>query len=228
MLFCSQLLDYSHKEHRADAERAEQLLSLLTPVAKACMTEWGFEACDLGIQVFGGHGYITESGIEQRLRDVRITRIYEGTNGIQALDFLGRKVLADEFRSLQLYIDEIGSFCSQYIGDEYVGQWVEVMLGQLKQWESINNSLKSADSKFAMEALAFDYLMYTAYTILAYQWLRIACSELQIESESNRDWVRQKLLVTRFCYRRILPRSEYHSAVLLSGVGTEDCIYTNR
>ena len=77
-------------------EHAKAMLEVITPVAKAFMTEQGFESCNLGMQIFGGHGYIREHGVEQQVRDARIAMIYEGTTGIQALDLLGRKVMASQ------------------------------------------------------------------------------------------------------------------------------------
>src|SRR5690606_4978427 len=102
--FCGKFLDIA-LAGGDEARAADRLLSLLTPLAKACCTEWGCEAADLGVQILGGHGYLRDHPVEQRYRDVRITRIYEGTNGIQAQDLLYRKVLADQGATLQRLIE---------------------------------------------------------------------------------------------------------------------------
>ncbi len=99
-----------YSEDAGERKRAEQLVALLTPVAKAFLTDMGLEATLHGQQVFGGHGYIREWGQEQLVRDCRITRIYEGTNGIQALDLLGRKVLGTGGASAKTLIDEVLGF----------------------------------------------------------------------------------------------------------------------
>jgi len=91
--YCSMLVDITKKGSAEEKAEADELMSLLTPIAKAFLTETGFEAANQGLQVFGGHGYIAEWGMEQNVRDCRIATIYEGTTGIQALDLLGRKVL---------------------------------------------------------------------------------------------------------------------------------------
>ncbi|GLR37207.1 hypothetical protein GCM10011247_26040 [Pseudomonas plecoglossicida] len=110
--YVGQQLDLSrYAEDTGEREHAQRLVALLTPVAKAFFTDNGLESCVLGQQVFGGHGYIREWGQEQRVRDVRIAQIYEGTNGIQALDLLGRKVLADGGQGLASFAAEVRPFC---------------------------------------------------------------------------------------------------------------------
>jgi len=94
-----------------DKAQAEQRLALLTPIAKAFMTETGFESANLGLQIFGGHGYIVEWGMEQNVRDARIAMLYEGTTGIQALDLLGRKVVATQGGAIRPFLAEIEHFC---------------------------------------------------------------------------------------------------------------------
>jgi alkylation response protein AidB-like acyl-CoA dehydrogenase len=110
-VYVGQQLDIArYAEDAGERERAQRQVALLTPVAKAFFTDNGLESCVLGQQVFGGHGYIREWGQEQRVRDVRIAQIYEGTNGIQALDLLGRKVLGDGGQALAGLVAEIRAF----------------------------------------------------------------------------------------------------------------------
>jgi len=122
---CSQLVDIAY--HGADDEArasAEQELALLTPIAKAFMTETGFEAANLGMQVFGGHGYINEWGMEQNVRDARISMIYEGTTGVQAIDLLGRKVLGSQGAILQAYTKQIHKFCKEHADEPRLNRFV--------------------------------------------------------------------------------------------------------
>ncbi|AMC99617.1 acyl-CoA dehydrogenase family protein [Halomonas chromatireducens] len=112
VLYTAQMLDIvEHGQDAAEREQAEVLLGLLTPIVKAFLTEVGFEATNEGVQVFGGHGFIQEWGMEQLVRDARITRLYEGTTGIQALDLLGRKVLMSQGETLKVFTKQIHKFC---------------------------------------------------------------------------------------------------------------------
>ena len=117
-----------------DAKDAEVLLSLLTPIAKAFMTETGVESANLGMQCFGGHGYIREYGMEQIVRDARISTIYEGTTGIQALDLLGRKVLMTQGASLKLFTKKIHLFCQAEIENEAMAEFIKPLAVANKEW----------------------------------------------------------------------------------------------
>ncbi|BFM09815.1 hypothetical protein GCM10025791_42240 [Halioxenophilus aromaticivorans] len=117
--YVAQWLDIS--KYADDDERrkhAEGMVALLTPVAKAFLTDRGLEACILGQQVFGGHGFIREWGQEQLVRDCRITQIYEGTNGIQALDLMGRKVVGSQGKLYELFAQDVTNFLEENSGDE--------------------------------------------------------------------------------------------------------------
>ena len=117
-------LDIEDKHPDADARQdAADLVALLTPVAKAFMTDNGYEAANLGMQVFGGHGYIREWGMEQLVRDCRISQIYEGTNGIQAIDLLGRKVLMDQGQKLRKFTKQIHKFCQANEGNDKLADY---------------------------------------------------------------------------------------------------------
>ena len=110
--YVGQQLDLAYAEDQEERSQAEALVALLTPVAKAFFTDTGLESCVLGQQVFGGHGYIREWGQEQLVRDVRIAQIYEGTNGIQALDLMGRKVVANGGLFLSIFSREVRAFAA--------------------------------------------------------------------------------------------------------------------
>jgi alkylation response protein AidB-like acyl-CoA dehydrogenase len=112
-------------EDAATRKRAEDLVALLTPVAKAFLTDLGLETTVHGQQIFGGHGYIREWGQEQLVRDVRITQIYEGTNGIQALDLVGRKIVGSGGAFYKLFADEIRQFTATASADLGVHQAAE-------------------------------------------------------------------------------------------------------
>ncbi|RNL65564.1 acyl-CoA dehydrogenase family protein [Zhongshania marina] len=218
--FCAKLVDKCRSKDKQEAAEASELLSLLTPIAKGCLSEWGSEACDTGIQIFGGHGYVQEWGVEQRLRDVRITRIYEGTNGIQGLDLLGRKVLLDGGEVLQRYLDEIHAFTKSCMATDCLAPLATAMQGRLIEWRALN---KDVFATFGgrpghIEAIAFDYLMYSGYIVLAYQWLRIAEAASSKANVYSEPWLKNKFTATRFCFSHVLPRAAAHrEAVLLGG-----------
>lgn len=219
--YCAKLVDFSKNSDGQIAKNAAELLSLLTPIAKGCLSEWGSEACDAGIQIFGGHGYMQEWGIEQRLRDVRITRIYEGTNGIQGLDLLGRKVLTDKGRVLQGYMADIVALAVRAAKSEHLQPLAERMQQCVVEWKNINNEVSSVvgGRKGYIEAIAFDYLMYAGYIVLAYQWLRIADSVCRNREYFSEEYREQQLLAARFCFYHVLPRSIPHREAIMLGGG---------
>src|SRR5690606_3478724 len=123
--------------HGADEETrkdADEMLSFLTPIAKAFLTETGYEAANLGVQVYGGHGFISEWGMEQIVRDTRIALLYEGTTGIQALDLLGRKILMTQGESLKRFTKLVHTFCKENADNEQMKQFVEPLVKLNKEW----------------------------------------------------------------------------------------------
>lgn len=214
---CAKLVDLTHAEDQQQAKSAKQRLSLLTPIAKGCMSEWGFEAADQGIQILGGHGYMKEWGIEQRLRDVRITRIYEGTNGIQGMDFLGRKVLADGGEALKLYQEEIFELCNQSLSKGSLKNYAQTLQRKLEEWQQLNGQLLErvmTNPEFIC-SVAFDYLMYSGYIVLAYQWLRILDAVERCDELSDAD-CKRKQLTAAFYFNHLLPRTVTHKEIMLN------------
>ncbi|WP_440466152.1 acyl-CoA dehydrogenase C-terminal domain-containing protein [Pseudomonas sp. YH-1] len=210
--YLGQQLDIAkYADNAAEQSRAEQLVALLTPVAKAFFTDTGLESCVNGQQVFGGHGYIREWGQEQLVRDVRIAQIYEGTNGIQALDLLGRKVLANGGELLTLFAEEIRAFVQTAPNDEFS----RPLLDALHRLEELTQQLRvstSADPR-APGAAAIEYLHVFGYTAYAYMWARMArCSTTE-----NDDFHRAKLATARFFYARLLPRCESLACAVRAG-----------
>ncbi len=210
---CAQLVDLAHgAEDPAERRRAEDRLALLIPIAKGFLTEMGVEAASLGIQVFGGHGYIAEWGMEQILRDARIAPIYEGTNGIQALDLLGRKVNGSQGALQQGFADEVQAFVDAERDNTAVAELVAELERQLLRWNTITRQLitEIGEDPAQLGAAAFDYLMYSGYTVLAYIWARSAVAAQQAldAGSSETAFYGAKLNTARFYFRRILPRNE--------------------
>ena len=175
--FTAQLLDTEHlSQDAAERERAADLLAFLTPICKAFMTETGQEVTNLGMQVYGGHGYIREWGMEQLVRDCRIAQIYEGTNGIQALDLLGRKVLGSQGKLLRGFTKLVHQLCQAQAEHPQLKGQVAQLAALNAQWGELTQQVGLAAMKNADEvgAASVDYLMFSGYVTLAYFWLRIA------------------------------------------------------
>ncbi len=154
-----------------ERDRAERFVGLLTPVAKAHLTDRGFECCVLAQQVFGGHGYIGEWGVEQFVRDARIAQIYEGTNGVQALDLLGRKVLRDGGATLDEFIASMRAE-----SDTVDGLYAAAVNGAIDRLEAVTRRLvaRAADDPALAGAASVDYLDLFALTAYAWLWGRMA------------------------------------------------------
>lgn len=202
-------------------ERAEALVSLMTPLAKAFFTDLGFESTVSGQQVFGGHGYIREWGQEQLVRDTRISQIYEGTNGIQAMDLLARKVAGSKGQLMALFIDEV----SQYIvmtDAENMREFVNPLekackiLADITQ-QTLNNA---ALDKNHLGSAANDYLHLFGYTAMAYAWARMA--EAALSKQASDNFYHSKVKTARYYFIKLLPRIESLKLLIQAGC---DCLF---
>jgi alkylation response protein AidB-like acyl-CoA dehydrogenase len=202
------------------AKAADDLMALLTPIGKAFVTESGFEAANLGVQVFGGHGFIREWGMEQIVRDARIAMLYEGTTGIQALDLLGRKVLGSGGKLLLGFASMIDEFCEANT-DEADADFVNTLKAYKDEWLGLSMQIGESAMQNPDEAgaAAVDYLMYSGYVTLAYFWARMAVLARQkiASADGDASFYEAKLLTARFYFDRLLPRTLAHKQALLSG-----------
>ncbi|SDS58351.1 hypothetical protein SAMN05216598_2040 [Pseudomonas asplenii] len=220
--FTAQWLDIAHRaEQPEQRQEAEDLLAFLTPICKAFMTETGLEVTNHGMQVFGGHGFIREWGMEQLVRDCRIAPIYEGTNGIQALDLLGRKVLGSQGKLLRGFTRIVHKFCEANAGHAQLGGYV-AQLDQLnREWGELTMQVGKAAMQNPDEvgAAAVDYLMYSGYIVLAYLWLRMALvAQAQwADGSGEADYCQGKLATCEFYFKRLLPRTASHRAAVEAG-----------
>ena len=192
-----------------DAEGAE-LMALLTPICKGFFTERGSEITDLGVQCFGGHGYIREHGMEQLSRDVRITRIYEGTNGIQAIDLMRRKVMGSKRRSLDLLLARMRDFCEQYRGHAQAAL-VERVAAITEEWSALTDELmqRAEQDAGAPMSAAFEYMEYSGYACLAWCWARMAvvAHDASQQPDGDQAFLQAKIDTAQFYMERILPRT---------------------
>jgi alkylation response protein AidB-like acyl-CoA dehydrogenase len=202
--YVGQQLDLAkYAEDANERQNAEALVALLTPVTKAFFTDTGLESCVHGQQVFGGHGYIREWGQEQLVRDVRIAQIYEGTNGIQALDLLGRKVVANGGAALRLFASEVRDFA--HANESPFG---ERLIEALERLEAVSGWLleqAKADPN-SVGAASVEYLHLFGYVAYAYMWARMAAVAQSKRSE-DQAFYDGKLATAEFFFARLLPRT---------------------
>ena len=196
-------------------QRAEAQVALLTPVAKAFLTDMGLETTVHGQQVFGGHGFIREWGQEQLVRDCRITQIYEGTNGIQALDLVGRKIVGSGGTMYQAFVDEIRAFIAD-AGPELT-EFAEPLKAAMDNLDELTAWVidKAKANPNEIGAASVEYLHVFGYTAYAYMWARMAAVAFAKREEG--DFYQSKLGTARFYFARLLPRIHSLSASVKAG-----------
>ncbi|MDP7592272.1 MAG: acyl-CoA dehydrogenase C-terminal domain-containing protein [Litorilituus sp.] len=220
--YLAQLVDIGHAS-KDEAEKAatEAKLALLTPIAKAFLTEVGLECTSHGIQVFGGHGFIKEWGMEQLMRDTKISCLYEGTTGIQALDLLARKILGSKGEILKPFGAEVTAFCVANAGNEAMQEFIQPIMtfgGDLqKMTERIG--MKAMQNPDEIGAASVDYLMYSGYLTLAYFWAKMVkvAQDKLAAGEGDSAFYEAKIKTARFYFQRILPRASGHAACVENG-----------
>jgi hypothetical protein len=186
------------------------------------MTETGFEAANLGLQIFGGHGFIKEWGLEQNVRDARIAMLYEGTTGIQSLDLLGRKILMTQGRPLNSFIAEITAFCEENSSNPALEKLLPILQEKVTEWGNLTMELggKAINNPEEINAACVDYLIYSGYVTYAYFWAKavVVSSDALAKGDQDKDFYNAKLYTAQFFYERLLPRTESLKTTMLSGV----------
>jgi alkylation response protein AidB-like acyl-CoA dehydrogenase len=212
-------LDRSERaQDPSERQAAEEFVALLTPVVKALFTDLGFEATNLGLQVYGGHGYIADHGMEQLVRDARIALIYEGTNGVQALDLVGRKLPANFGRSLRHFFHPVADFIAAHQADPKIGDSVQRFakaFGALQLATAFIAGKGLSDPEEAAAA-ASDYLRLFGLVAVGFMWVRmakIAAEKLGPIGEED-AFYQAKSTTAAFYIERILPQA----GALLSGI----------
>lgn len=206
-------------ERSTDAEERQQadaLLSYLTPVVKACLTEWSVECTYHALQCFGGHGYVREWGMEQLARDARITTIYEGTTQIQAIDLLGRKVLQQQGVGLKQMLAMVEDFCARHGNSEAMREFVGPLADATAELGSLTREVagRARSNPDEVGAASVDYLFLSGYVLLAYWWAR---SVAAADAAGDEALATAKRQTARFYYARILPRTATHAAGIRAG-----------
>ncbi len=206
-----QLDEAAHAEDAASREAAEDFAALMTPLVKALFTDLGFEMASLGLQVYGGHGYIRDHGVEQYVRDARISMLYEGTNGVQALDMVGRKLGANMGRSLRRFFHPVSEFIAATRDDPALGGLTKLLERSFGALQLATAHIAIAGLKDPEEAAAAasDYLRLFGLVALGYMWARSAqIAQLKLPT-ANGDarFYQAKLGTARFYMERLLPQA---------------------
>ena len=219
-------LDHMVKDPDAeDRAEAEDFVQLITPIVKAFFTDHGFEAANLAVQVYGGHGYISEHGIEQFVRDARITQLYEGTNGIQALDLIGRKLPAHMGRYLRRFFHPVQAFVEENSGDPAMAEFVTPLFRAFAKLQQTTLWLAEAGLKDPNDAAgaSAEYLRAFGYVAIGFMWARmakIALEKLKDGANGEEKFYEAKLDTARFYFKRVLPETAGLFATMTAGADT--------
>ncbi len=214
-------------EHHPDSDtkkNASEFLALMTPIAKAFLTDTSFENVNLALQCYGGHGYIRDHGMEQFVRDTRITQLYEGTSGIQALDLVGRKLPQDMGRLLRQFFHPVDKFIKENISDKDISDIIMPLaksfarLQQASAWVAENGMSNPNEAAGASS----DYLKLFGIVTLGYMWAMMAKTSLSKlnEKDSDKQFHQDKINLSKFYMNKILPETSSLLSKITAGSKT--------
>ncbi|MFW1812414.1 acyl-CoA dehydrogenase C-terminal domain-containing protein [Acinetobacter ursingii] len=205
----------------AQKKLSDELLAFLTPIAKAFLTESGNESAKHGVQIFGGHGFIVEHGMEQIVRDARISTLYEGTTEIQSLDLLARKVLKSEGKLLKNMTDLIDQFVEENQSNSSLKTYLDQLSKLKNEWLEITKhiAVKAQHIPEEIGAASVDYLYYSSYIVFAYLWARMAkvAQQKLDQGTTEQKFYQAKLKTAQFFYDKLLNRTQQHAASIKTG-----------
>ena len=202
-------------------EKASDFVALMIPIIKSFTTDVSFEVTNLAVQIYGGHGYIREHGVEQYVRDARITQIYEGANGIQALDLVGRKMAEDYGRLLRQFFHPVAGFLEAEKSNAALAEFLPYFMsafGKL-QMSTLTVATRGFGNPDEAGAAATDYLRLFAYVAVGFMWLKMAkaaAAKLPLAGE-RAPFYEAKLKTARFYFGRVLPQVNALNLAILSG-----------
>jgi len=215
--------------HRATDEKerqdADDILGLMTPILKGVLTDKGFDHAVMAQQVFGGHGYIEEHGMSQYVRDARIAMIYEGANGIQALDLVGRKLGMNGGRAVMALFKEIGDFCEENRNDEKLSAFTKSLKKGLNDLQAgtmwfMQNAMAKPDNAGAGST---DYMHLFGLVVIGYMWAKIAKAAeegLANGAGEREDFLKNKLITAKFFMERLMPETALRKTRIEAGADT--------
>ncbi len=219
-IWVASVMDIAERsEDPKENAEAEEFIAVITPVVKALFTDLGFESANLAVQTYGGHGYIRDHGMEQLVRDSRIAMIYEGTNGIQALDLVGRKLPANMGRGLRRFFHPVAEFIEAEQTHPKIGKMVQGFARAFGALQLATGFIAEKGLKDAEEAgaAATDYLRLFGLVALGFMWMRTA--KIAAEASGDEEFYTAKLATARFFVERILPQTGALLFTIKSGKG---------
>jgi Acyl-CoA dehydrogenases len=225
MLWTALKSDIAHRsEDPAERQNADDLLGLATPILKGVLTDKGFDHAVMAQQVYGGHGYIEEWGMSQYVRDARIAMIYEGANGIQALDLVGRKLALNGGRAVMAMFKEIGDFCEENRADEAMSFYTKHLKKGLNDLQAstmwfMQNAMAKPDNAGAGST---DYMHLFGLVTLGYMWGKIAkaARDRLAAGDPREEYLKNKLVTARFYMEKIMPETAMRKARIEAGADT--------
>ena len=216
-------LDFRDKAETKEARQAaDDFVQLMTPIVKAFLTDYGFEVTNMGLQIHGGHGYIRETGVEQYVRDARITQIYEGANGIQALDLVGRKIPAHTGRYLRSFFHPVQSWIEEHSANTELQPFVLPVAKAFGRLQLATGHIAQAGLGNPDEggAAASEYLRLFGLVALGYLWARMAQISIEKQGGDDNAFYAAKIITARFFMERVLPQTGALFAAIMSGSNT--------
>ncbi len=211
-------------DNEEDKQAADDMMELLTPIVKGVITDKGFDNTVMAQQMYGGHGYVAEWGMEQFVRDARIAMIYEGANGIQALDLVGRKLPSKGGRAVQAYFKEVGSFCSAHKDNDDMKPFVEPLSKALTDLQTatmwlMQNGMANPDNAGAAST---DYMHLFGLVAFGHMWglMAVAALEKIASGDGDKEFYEKKLVTGKFFMERVMPEHMAHLARIQTGAET--------
>ena len=198
---------------------AENIIALMTPILKSFATDVGCESANLALQIYGGHGYIKDHGMEQLVRDARIAPIYEGTNGIQALDLVGRKMQRNDGEIIENFFSIINNYLNNLSTDKKLETIVKQFKKSFDELVFIANHLRSFNKNKINEinGTAVEFLQMFSYISIGYMWLKLLIISIEKNNDNSNEFLKSKIATGKYYFNKVLPQTSFLKDHILSG-----------
>ena len=198
---------------------AENIIALMTPILKSFATDVGCESANLALQIYGGHGYIKDHGMEQLVRDARIAPIYEGTNGIQALDLVGRKMQRNDGEIIENFFSIINDYLNNLSTDKKLETIVKQFKKSFDELVFIANHLRSFNKNKINEinGTAVEFLQMFSYVSIGYIWLKLLIISIEKNNDNSNEFLKSKIATGKYYFNKVLPQTSFLKDHILSG-----------
>ena len=198
---------------------SENIIALMTPILKSFATDVGCESANLALQIYGGHGYIKDHGMEQLVRDARIAPIYEGTNGIQALDLVGRKMQRNDGEIIENFFSIINNYLNNLSTDKKLETIVKQFKKSFDELVFIANHLRSFNKNKINEinGTAVEFLQMFSYVSIGYIWLKLLIISIEKNNDNSNEFLKSKIATGKYYFNKVLPQTSFLKDHILSG-----------